>query len=49
MTLQQNVPRLSEAEYLRRERRAEIKSEYFGGEVFAEERVSVHGAVHGPA
>ena len=35
MTLQQNVPRLSEAEYLRRERRAEIKSEYFGGEVFA--------------
>ena len=35
MSLAQNVPRLSEAEYLRLERQAETKSEYFDGEIFA--------------
>ena len=35
MSLAQNIPRLSEAEYLRLERQAETRSEYFGGEVFA--------------
>src|SRR6266404_330901 len=35
MALAQNIPRLSEAEYLRLERAAEIKSEFFEGEMFA--------------
>src|SRR2546428_6106986 len=35
MSLAQNLPRLSEAEYLRSERQAETRSEYFEGEVFA--------------
>jgi len=35
MALVQNVARLSEAEYLRLEREAETRSEYFDGEVFA--------------
>ena len=35
MSLAQNLPRLSEAEYLRLERQAETRSEYFEGEVFA--------------
>ncbi|SRR5260221_7679262 len=35
MTLAQNVARFSEAEYLRLERAAETRSEYFDGEIFA--------------
>jgi len=35
MALIQNSPRLTEAEYLRRERQAETRSEYFDGEIFA--------------
>src|SRR6266478_1238712 len=35
MNLAQNIPRLSEAEYLRLERQAETRSEYFDGEMFA--------------
>src|SRR5439155_4561151 len=35
MSLAQNLPRLSEAEYLRLERQAETRSEYFDGEIFA--------------
>ncbi len=35
MSLAQNVSRFSEAEYLRLERQAETRSEYFGGEIFA--------------
>jgi len=35
MALAQDSPRLSEAEYLRLERLAEFKSEYFEGEMFA--------------
>jgi Uma2 family endonuclease len=35
MSSAQPVPRLSEAEYLRLERQAETKSEYFDGEMFA--------------
>ena len=35
MALTQNVPRLSEADYLRLERQAEFRSEYFDGEMFA--------------
>src|SRR6266404_879373 len=35
MALAQNIARLSEVEYLRLERKAETRSEYFGGEVFA--------------
>jgi len=35
MALAQNIARLSEAEYLRLEREAETRSEYFDGEVFA--------------
>jgi Uma2 family endonuclease len=35
MALAQNIPRLSEADYLRSERQAEFRSEYFDGEVFA--------------
>lgn len=35
MALVQNIPRLSEAEYLRQERQAEYKSEFFDGEMFA--------------
>ena len=35
MGLAQKPPRLSEAEYLRSERQAEFKSEYFEGDVFA--------------
>ena len=33
MSFAQPVPRLSEAEYLRLERQAETKSEYFDGEM----------------
>lgn len=35
MAVAQNVPRLSEADYLRVEREAEFRSEYFDGEMFA--------------
>jgi Uma2 family endonuclease len=35
MAIAKSIPRLSEAEYLEIERRAEIKSEYLGGEMFA--------------
>jgi Uma2 family endonuclease len=35
MALAQNIARLSEAEYLRLERQAETRSEYFDGEMFA--------------
>jgi len=35
MALAQNVSRVNEAEYLRLERQAETKSEYFDGEIFA--------------
>lgn len=35
MALAQNAPRLSEADYLRLEREAEFRSEYFDGEMFA--------------
>jgi Uma2 family endonuclease len=35
MALTQNAPRLSEAEYLRLERQAVFRSEYFDGETFA--------------
>src|SRR5437762_862195 len=35
MSLAQKVPRVSEAEYLRLERQAETRSEYFDGEIFA--------------
>ena len=35
MALAQNVAGVSEAEYLRLDRQAEIKSEYFDGEMFA--------------
>jgi Uma2 family endonuclease len=35
MALAQNLARLTEAEYLRLERQAETKSEYFEGEIFA--------------
>lgn len=35
MALAQNIARLSETEYLRLEREAETRSEYFDGEVFA--------------
>ncbi len=35
MTVAQNIARLSEAEYLRLEREAETRSEYYDGEVFA--------------
>src|SRR6266446_9871640 len=35
MALAQNIARLSEAEYLQLERKAETRSEYFSGEVFA--------------
>src|SRR5258708_15346603 len=35
MNLAQNIPRLSEGEYLRLERLAETRSEYFDGEIFA--------------
>jgi Uma2 family endonuclease len=35
MAVAQNIARLSEAEYLRLEREAETRSEYFDGEVFA--------------
>jgi Uma2 family endonuclease len=35
MVLAQNVPRLTEQEYLRLERQAEFRSEYFDGEMFA--------------
>ncbi len=35
MALAQNIPRLSETEYLHLERQAEFRSEYFDGEMFA--------------
>src|SRR2546421_8188422 len=35
MSLVQNLTRISEAEYLRLEREAQIRSEYFDGEMFA--------------
>lgn len=35
MAVAQNVPRLSEADYLRVEREADFRSEYFDGEMFA--------------
>jgi len=35
MALAQNIARLSEVEYLQLERKAETRSEYFSGEVFA--------------
>jgi len=35
MSLPQSIPRLTEAEYLRIERAAEFKSEFFDGEMFA--------------
>ena len=35
MALAQNVPAISEAEYLQLERHAEFRSEYFDGEIFA--------------